>query len=210
MLQYKDGSPCATNSKREINDRDLGHQDLASRDGEPIRRKSTTISFMCERDPLAAQAAASFVAADPDNCSYFFEVRSVAACGAPEPAEQGVGPGGVFGVILLIAVGVYFVGGVIYQRNVRNARGWRQLPNYSLWAGIGSYIQVRIGRIPHVGGFLSRFIWWSKNLVERKLFTGRRPRIIGTGVEPPAIPFYNARGRTRQRSSSSWSEQALK
>jgi hypothetical protein len=37
---------------------------------------------------------------------------------------------------------VYLVGGLFYQRTVMHARGWRQLPNYSLWAGIGGFIQV--------------------------------------------------------------------
>jgi cation-dependent mannose-6-phosphate receptor len=32
----------------------------------------------------------------------------------------------------------------MYQRSVAHARGWRQLPNYSLWAGIGDFIQVSL------------------------------------------------------------------
>lgn len=170
---------------------------------EAVRRKSTTISFLCERDPLAAQAAASFVAASPDECSYFFEVRSSAACGAPEPAEQGVGPGGVFGVILLIAVVVYFIGGVIYQRNVRNARGWRQLPNYSLWAGIGGFIQVRIRKIPGVGSLISQCISWFFTRLGHIIFGAEEPIIIGTGTGQPVIPFYNKRRDSRSRGSTS-------
>lgn len=38
----------------------------------------------------------------------------------------------------MIAILVYLVGGCVYQRHVMNQRGWRQLPNYGLWAGIGS------------------------------------------------------------------------
>jgi hypothetical protein len=44
---------------------------------------------------------------------------------------------------VIIALLVYLVGGCVYQRTVMHARGWRQLPNYSMWAGIGSYIRVR-------------------------------------------------------------------
>lgn len=36
----------------------------------------------------------------------------------------------------------------MYQRSVAHARGWRQLPNYSLWAGIGSFFQVSLKYIP--------------------------------------------------------------
>jgi cation-dependent mannose-6-phosphate receptor len=108
------------------------------------RRKSLTISFLCDRDPLNTVAAASFVATDPDECAYFFEVRSQHACAGAEPHKPGsVGPGSVFAIIFFIALLVYFVGGVMYQRTVAHARGWRQLPNYSLWAGIGGFLSVR-------------------------------------------------------------------
>lgn len=102
------------------------------------------ISFHCEKEPLAAPAAISFVGTDPDECAYFFEVRSEAACGGAAPVQAGVGPAGVFGIIVMIAVVVYFIGGIMYQRSVAHARGWRQLPNYSLWAGIGSFFQVSL------------------------------------------------------------------
>ena len=105
------------------------------------RRKSATISFLCDRDP-DTPTAASFVGVDPDECAYFFEVRSRHACAAAEPHKPGsVGPGSVFAIIFFIAVLVYVVGGVFYQRTVAHARGWRQLPNYSLWAGIWGFVK---------------------------------------------------------------------
>ncbi|KAK6605861.1 hypothetical protein H4I95_05667 [Botrytis cinerea] len=109
-------------------------------DDKSIRRKSSIISFHCEKDPLAT-ASASYVGTDPEECAYFFEVRSQAACGGSEPAKQTVGPGAVFAIIGVIAILVYFLGGVFYQRNVAHARGWRQLPNYSFWASIGDFIK---------------------------------------------------------------------
>ncbi|KAM7201130.1 cation-dependent mannose-6-phosphate receptor [Rhypophila sp. PSN 637] len=103
-------------------------------------RKSATISFLCDHDPEISTTA-SFVSADPDECAYFFEVRSQHACATAEPHKPGsVGPGSVFAIIFFIAVLVYIVGGIFYQRTVAHARGWRQLPNYSLWAGIWSFI----------------------------------------------------------------------
>jgi cation-dependent mannose-6-phosphate receptor len=108
-------------------------------------RKSTLISFHCEKDPTAPLAVASFAGTDPYECAYFFEVRSRHACPAAEPTETGLGPGGVFGVIVGIAVLVYFVGGIMYQRSVAHARGWRQLPNYAIWAGLGGFFAVSFG-----------------------------------------------------------------
>ncbi len=139
VLQYTNGSPCDIEKKRSSSELEVEK----SADSD-VRRKSTIISFHCDKDPLATQASATFVGTDPDECSYHFEVLSRAACITAEPAKQSVGPGAVFAIIGVIAIMVYFLGGVFYQRNVAHARGWRQLPNYSMWAGIGSFIKVRI------------------------------------------------------------------
>jgi cation-dependent mannose-6-phosphate receptor len=71
-------------------------------------------------------------------------VRSRHACGGTTASEEKgtLGPGGVFAVILGIALLVYLIGGVVYQRNVMHQRGWRQLPNYVLWAGLFSFVSV--------------------------------------------------------------------
>ncbi|THV50177.1 hypothetical protein BGAL_0162g00210 [Botrytis galanthina] len=135
VVEYTNGSPCGgKNKKRGWDDDDDDDDD------KYIRRKSSIISFHCEKDPLAT-ASASYVGTDPEECAYFFEVRSQAACGGSEPAKQTVGPGAVFAIIGVIAILVYFLGGVFYQRNVAHARGWRQLPNYSFWASIGDFIK---------------------------------------------------------------------
>jgi cation-dependent mannose-6-phosphate receptor len=107
-----------------------------------VRRKSATISFHCDKDPLATGATASYASVDPDECAYFFEVLSPAACGGSRPAKEGVGPTAVFAIIGAIAILVYFLGGVFYQRNVAHARGWRQLPNFTMWSGIWNFIKV--------------------------------------------------------------------
>lgn len=105
------------------------------------RRKSATFSFICDHEMMGEKAVVSYIGSTPDECAYFFDVRSSHACAGVEPHKPGsVGPGGVFAIIFFIAVGVYVGGGVFYQRTVAHARGWRQLPNYSLWAGIWSFI----------------------------------------------------------------------
>ncbi|PWY95795.1 mannose 6-phosphate receptor domain-containing protein [Aspergillus sclerotioniger CBS 115572] len=128
VMNYTNGSPCAGDYI-----------------GNAARTKSTIMSFLCERDTPASQATVSFVGT-MDQCSYFFEVRSSAACGAtaPTPDNPGLSPGGVFGVIALIAITVYLVGGCAYQRTVMHQRGWRQCPNFSLWAGMLDFIKDMI------------------------------------------------------------------
>lgn len=45
---------------------------------------------------------------------------------------------------MLIAVAVYLIGGCAYQRTVMHQRGWRQCPNFSLWAGVFDFVKVSI------------------------------------------------------------------
>ncbi|KAI0883502.1 mannose 6-phosphate receptor domain-containing protein [Annulohypoxylon maeteangense] len=118
-----------------------GSAKTAKETDEPKRRKSATIFFSCDRDPGASTAQVSFIATDPEECSYVFKVKSQNACAGVEPHKPGsVGPGSVFFIIFAIAVLVYLLGGIFYQRTVANARGWKQLPNYSLWASVWSHI----------------------------------------------------------------------
>jgi cation-dependent mannose-6-phosphate receptor len=52
----------------------------------------------------------------------------------------------------MIAILAYMVGGCVYQRTVMHQRGWRQLPNYGVWAGIAGF--VRVGKLVPSGAFL--------------------------------------------------------
>ncbi|KAJ5748342.1 uncharacterized protein N7511_010038 [Penicillium nucicola] len=129
VLNYTNGSPCP-------------EEGIMSSSNASTRHKSTIMSFLCDRDAPASTATPSFVGT-VDSCTYFFEVRSSAACGgiAVDPNAGGLGPGGVFGVIMLIAVAVYLIGGCAYQRTVMHQRGWRQCPNFSLWAGVFDFVK---------------------------------------------------------------------
>ena len=68
----------------------------------------------------------------------------MAACGGVLATQQSVGPWGIFTVIGIIAAAAYLLGGIAYQRTVMHQRGWRQLPNYALWAGIWGFVMVRL------------------------------------------------------------------
>ncbi|KIY00162.1 uncharacterized protein Z520_03847 [Fonsecaea multimorphosa CBS 102226] len=164
VLNYTMGSPCP-----DLDD-----------DGKPIdaelvadktnnRHKSTLLSFICDTSPLLSTRPAINFLGSPDHCTYVFEVRSRYACGGTtQSGEKGtLGPGAVFGLIAGIALLVYLIGGIVYQRNVLHQRGWRQLPNYAMWAGI-------------FGFFSDMFVLLFSSCTQRmpggltQLFAGRR------------------------------------
>ena len=147
VFNYTDGSPCPEVSKHSRRSDNLTGLEIVDgdkpdeRQTSPTRSERTIISMLCDRDPLATQLVLSFIAS-PDECTYIFEARSPAACAGIEKAAQTLSPSGVFGVIAVIAVIVYIVGGCVYSRVVLQQRGWKQLPNYNLWAGIFSFFRV--------------------------------------------------------------------
>ena len=110
VLNYTSGSPCDSPLTKPLR-RSLAdnyheiHEDEEDQDIDSLRsdsrRKSTIISFQCEHDPLAHKVHLSFVGATHDECTYFFEAKSTAACGGVNQKEQALGPGGVFGVMYL-------------------------------------------------------------------------------------------------------------
>ena len=139
LLNYTQGSPCP-----DLDEDGLPlDPDLVPRKAHN-RRKSTLFSFICDTSPLLSGRPAISFLGSPDHCTYIFEVRSRYSCGGTTQSEEKgtLGPGGVFAVILGIALLVYLIGGVVYQRNVMHQRGWRQLPNYAVWAGLFSFISV--------------------------------------------------------------------
>ncbi|KAA8905728.1 mannose-6-phosphate receptor binding domain-containing protein [Sphaerosporella brunnea] len=124
VLAYENGSPCP---------------------GAPSYRKSTLMSLMCDHEQFQ-KPSVSFVG-QMNDCAYFFEVRTAAACATVNQA-QALGPGAVFGAIMGVFALVYLIGGIVYQRTVMHARGLRQIPHYHVWVAALGFIWVRVFAMP--------------------------------------------------------------
>jgi cation-dependent mannose-6-phosphate receptor len=167
VLNYTDGSPCGGDEADNwlgSSDSDAGphgsrvHQAAGSSASSP-RRKSALVSLLCDRDTADStrpKVAVSFVGWSPDECSYYFEARSQYVCGGSVSEPQTVGPGSVLSAIVLITLAVYILGGVAYQRIVMHQRGWRQFPNYAMWASVASFFWVSINHLWGLCFFLSQ------------------------------------------------------
>jgi cation-dependent mannose-6-phosphate receptor len=147
LLNYTMGSPCPDLDEDgfPLRPREIVDDDDDDRHGtKSTRRKNTMMTFTCDTSPLLSTRPAVSFLGTPDHCTYIFEVRSRHACGGTTASHESgtLGPGGVFLVITGIALLVYVIGGVVYQRNVMHQRGWRQVPNYAMWAGLFGFISV--------------------------------------------------------------------
>jgi cation-dependent mannose-6-phosphate receptor len=102
VLNYTGGSPCDTKHKKRHDLTDLTARREDDDDAKTTRRKSTTISLLCDKEAIDAKApkvTVAFLSTVEDECAYFFEARSYAACAGIESTPQQLGPGGVFGVM---------------------------------------------------------------------------------------------------------------
>lgn len=88
---------------------------IDSKTGEEVR-KSTILSFTCDREMLA-KASISYIGSIND-CSYFFEVRSHHACPTAAKADN-LAVIWIFFFILLAALAVYGSGGFLYKHMKR-------------------------------------------------------------------------------------------
>lgn len=91
VLEYTDGDRC---------------------ENSPNLRKSTLLTFKCDRE-MMSKARVNYLGA-MDNCSYFFEVRTVHAC-ATANEENDTAIWGIFLLIISSAIAVYFFAGIIYK-----------------------------------------------------------------------------------------------
>jgi cation-dependent mannose-6-phosphate receptor len=74
--------------------------------------KSTLLNFKCDRE-MMSKARVNYLGS-MNNCSYFFEVKTIHACPtANEENDEAIW--GIFLLILLSAIGVYFFAGIIYK-----------------------------------------------------------------------------------------------
>ncbi|KAF9962101.1 Cation-independent mannose-6-phosphate receptor CI-MPR [Mortierella alpina] len=108
LLEYKDGDECPN---------------------AQYYKKSTLIRFVC--DTSVKGQGTPYLIANNNDCNFWFEWHTPAACATDRPS--GGSTGGVFGTIIGVAVFVYFVGGIAYNRIVHHARGLKQIPNYQSW-----------------------------------------------------------------------------
>jgi hypothetical protein len=81
---------------------------------------------------------------------------------------------------------VYLIGGIVYQRTVMHARGWRQIPHYHAWAAALGFIWVRVFAVPLL--LLLRVLSW----------------VLGRGRSSQSLPGASNEATRWKRGEDDW------
>ncbi|KAJ1651624.1 Cation-independent mannose-6-phosphate receptor CI-MPR [Dispira simplex] len=115
LLEYRDGDKCGDNSMY----------------------RTTLISLVC--DTKVRDLGRPEYIGNGNQCSYFFEWRTPAACATSEPVAGSAG--GSFLVMVFIFVAMYLFVGVVYNRITHKARGMEQIPHYPMWRNAFEFVK---------------------------------------------------------------------
>ncbi|KAG9470599.1 cation-dependent mannose-6-phosphate receptor [Eleutherodactylus coqui] len=72
-----------------------------------------------------------------DECFYLFEMDSSVAC---PPDESHLSVGSILLIVFAVLIGLYIIGGFLYQRFVVGAKGMEQFPNITFWKELGNLV----------------------------------------------------------------------
>ncbi|CAF1139295.1 unnamed protein product, partial [Didymodactylos carnosus] len=95
---------------------------------------SATLIFVCGQNSSAATPLLNYTMSTP-RCSYVFQVEVPELC--PKQAKKKMSAGAIFVIILLIVSSVYLIGGLLYMKFIRGARGLELIPHRDMWMKLG-------------------------------------------------------------------------
>ncbi|KAH8039385.1 hypothetical protein HPB51_006405 [Rhipicephalus microplus] len=117
---------------------------------EPSRTLRTNVIFICDRDKHIPIGPGSLVTKLPydsiderDACERNVTVKYDGACGSSSPVTSsgGLSTGSVLLILFFVALLIYFVGGVLVNRN-NGAQGVEMIPHLQFWKELPSLIVV--------------------------------------------------------------------
>ncbi|XP_071987494.1 cation-dependent mannose-6-phosphate receptor isoform X1 [Engystomops pustulosus] len=100
--------------------------------------RTAMIMISCNKKTLADDFTIIHEERDKSSdCFYLFEMDSSVAC----PIEEShLSVGSILIIVFVVLVGVYIIGGFLYQRFVVGAKGMEQFPNIAMWRELGNLV----------------------------------------------------------------------
>ncbi|KAM3912862.1 cation-dependent mannose-6-phosphate receptor isoform 1-T2 [Leptodactylus fuscus] len=100
--------------------------------------RKAMIMISCNKKTLASDFMIVHEERDKSKeCFYLFEMDSSVAC----PVEEShLSVGSILLIVFAVLVGIYIIGGFLYQRFVVGAKGMEQFPNITMWKELGNLV----------------------------------------------------------------------
>lgn len=105
--------------------------------GDKGRR--AVIMFICDPNKLDDEAVILEEQSNKNfSCYYLFEIGTKAVCPETPFITIGLSVGSILLIVFFSLAAVYLIGGILYNRFVRGAKGVDQIPNYRFWEDCGN------------------------------------------------------------------------
>ncbi|CAG8531635.1 9850_t:CDS:2 [Diversispora eburnea] len=137
------------NKNPHLNDDDVYLEYVGGKCGTDSIKYTSVIYFKCDQT-VEGQGEPRLIY-NYEDCAFVFEWKTPVAC--PTSVNGGaMSSWGVFFTIFAIALIVYFLGGIAYNRMVHRASGFYQIPNWEFWCNLWDFtkdmVLIIIAQIP--------------------------------------------------------------
>ncbi|XP_048359990.1 cation-dependent mannose-6-phosphate receptor [Sphaerodactylus townsendi] len=101
-------------------------------------KRKAMVMITCNRKTLAGDfTMVGEEREKEEECFYLFELESSVAC---PPVDSHLSVGSILLITFVSLVGVYLIGGFLYQRLVVGAKGMEQFPHFAFWQDMGNLV----------------------------------------------------------------------
>ncbi|CAF2316802.1 unnamed protein product [Rotaria sp. Silwood2] len=98
--------------------------------------RSASILFVCGQNTNNITVVQEHTAKN-EHCNYLFEVQIPEMCPVVPQEKKGMSGGAIFLITIFCLACAYLIGGFLFMRIIRGARGVDQIPNIEMWRKLG-------------------------------------------------------------------------
>ncbi|CAF0902095.1 unnamed protein product [Rotaria sordida] len=98
--------------------------------------RSASIFFICGQNKENITVLEEHTTTD-EHCNYVFEVQIPEMCPVVPQEKKSMSGGAIFLITILCLASAYLIGGFLFMRIKRGARGVDQIPNFEMWRRLG-------------------------------------------------------------------------
>jgi len=102
------------------------------------KTRSVSVIFICGKNTDNITVVQEHTSED-SHCNYMFQFQGFGMCPIVSQEKKKLSGGAIFLIILLCLTSTYLIGGFLFMRIKRGARGIDQIPNVEMWRKLGNF-----------------------------------------------------------------------